>query len=132
MTSDDPYAGDHDHLWQVFADATLRIAVGDTDLVVGVDPMPWSGVAHAVTAWNPGESRSRRDNDAANDRLAAELRAAGVRHHPAVGASPDGSWEEPGFVLVGLHRDEAVEWGRRYGQLAIYEIADGRLVVIST
>lgn len=132
MTSPDPYAGDPDDLWRVFADATLRVTIDGADVVVGVDPTPWDGPAYAVTGWNPGESRPRSENDAANERLASELRAAGVHHHPAVGSSPDGSWEEPGYVLVGVDRATAIEWGRRFGQLAIYEIVDGRLLVVGT
>lgn len=119
-------------VWRVFADAELRISLPDGRVVlVGVDDLPWPDPAHAVTGWNPGETRPDAENAAANERLAAELAAAGVEHHPAVGSSVDDGWEEPGFVLVGLSRAEAIEWGRRYGQLAIYEISGGRLEVVS-
>lgn len=119
-------------VWQVFADAELRITLpGGRVALVGVDDLPWSDPVHTVTGWNPGETRPPAENHAANAQLAAELIAAGVEHHPAVGSSPDDDWSEPGFVLVGLSRDDAIEWGRRYGQLAIYEVVDGRLLVVS-
>jgi acetyl esterase/lipase len=78
---------------------------------------------HLVTAWNPGgEQRSAAANEAANAELEAELERRGLRWLPATGRDESSSWAEPGFCVVGLDRVEAAELGRRYGQLAIYEI----------
>lgn len=117
-------------IWTVFADAVLAVHVDGHDLVVGRDRLPWTAPTYAVTAWNPGEERPARENAAANARLEADLLAAGIEHHPATGSSPDGSWSEPGFLLVGCRRNEALAVARRYGQLAIYEVIEDLLVVV--
>jgi hypothetical protein len=83
-----------------------------------------------ITAWNPDSEEQPEDwNRAANERLAADLRAAGVRFQDAYGASlpgTDPAWREDGFALRGVGREEAVAWGRRFGQRALVRVdADG-------
>lgn len=73
-----------------------------------------------VTAWNPrAELCDRRENARANVALFMALQGDG---HPTVSATAQprtGDWPvEPGFVVVGVTRDEAVTYARRYGQLA--------------
>lgn len=119
-----------DEIWTVFDDAVLTITVAGRPLVVGRDALPWAALSYAITGWNPGRECSSADNDAANRRLRAELTEFGVEYHAAVGSSPDGSWSEPGYAVVGITRDDAVALGRRYGQLAIYEIIEGHLLVV--
>lgn len=95
-----------------------------------------------ITAWNPdSEERPRAENDAAQARLEAELRAAGQRFAPAAGAALPGvepRWREEGCALLGVTRAEALAWGRRYRQRALVRLepdraellfcADGRAV----
>lgn len=76
-----------------------------------------------VTAWNPNSREMPAAwNAAANEALAAELRARGVRFVPAYGASLPGvspAWREEGFALLGLTQEELRDWGRRHGQRAV-------------
>lgn len=82
-----------------------------------------------ITAWNPGSrERPRAENDAAQARLEAELRAAGVRFVPAAGASLPGvapPWREEGCALIGVPRAAARAWGARYGQRALVRLEPG-------
>lgn len=76
-----------------------------------------------VTGWNPGGTETEAAaNEAANLELRQALAAAGISFHEAVGADVGSSWREPGYCLWGIERDVAVELGRRFGQLAVYEI----------
>ncbi|MCH2102281.1 MAG: DUF3293 domain-containing protein [Planctomycetes bacterium] len=76
-----------------------------------------------ITAWNPdSEDRSREWNDEANARLAAELVAAAEDFEDSWGASlPDiePAWKEHGFAVYGWTREEARDWGLRFGQRAV-------------
>ncbi len=102
----------------------------DTTVTVGIDalhPALDAWVADYqfaswcfVTAWNPGgELCDRRENACANVALFMELQGDG---HPTVSATAQprsGDWPvEPGFVVVGVSRDEARVYAQRYGQLA--------------
>jgi hypothetical protein len=65
----------------------------------------------------------------ADTALEAELRAARYRLHRITGGSADGVHLEPGWgVSIGL--PGAVEFGRRYRQLAIFAVRAGRLALV--
>ncbi|MAW61766.1 MAG: hypothetical protein CMJ94_13170 [Planctomycetes bacterium] len=76
-----------------------------------------------ITAWNPGsEERDPAWNEQANAQLAAALREAGEDFDPSWGASlPEvaPAWKEHGFAVYGWTREEARDWGRRFGQRAV-------------
>lgn len=82
-----------------------------------------SGAACAVfvTAYNPfGRAQSAEANEAAHRRLAADLRASGVRVIEGAGADPSGAWpEEPSFFALGVDLDAAKALGTRHRQDAI-------------
>lgn len=60
-----------------------------------------------VTGWNPfAQSLTRAENDAANARLRARIEARGLAWLPADGGAENGSWSEPGFLVLGA--DDAV------------------------
>jgi hypothetical protein len=68
-------------------------------------------------------------NLAADAALEAELRAAGYRLYRITGGSVDGVHLEPGWgVPIGL--PGAVEFGRRYRQLAVFAVRAGRLALV--
>jgi hypothetical protein len=83
-----------------------------------------------ITAYDPdGLSTTAEQNLAADAALEAELRAAGYRLHRITGGSADGVHLEPGWgVPIGL--PGAVEFGRRYRQLAIFAVRAGRLALV--
>jgi Protein of unknown function (DUF3293) len=81
---------------------------------------PFPGWAF-ITAWNPG-SNPRLSIDE-NRRRQQELEAAlspRYRTFPGKGVGDDGRWPPEESVLVlGISRDEALRFGRQFGQLAI-------------
>jgi hypothetical protein len=89
-----------------------------------------TGSVTLITAWNPQSvERPRAENDAAQTRLEAELRARGVAFTAAAGASLPGvqpAWREEGCALHGVGRAEALAWGVRYGQRALVRLEPDR------
>ncbi|MEY3110820.1 MAG: hypothetical protein RJB43_733 [Verrucomicrobiota bacterium] len=96
------------------------------------EPLPadWPADFAIITAYDPdGLSTTAEQNLAADFALEAELRAAGYRLHRITGGSADGVHLEPGWgVPIGL--PGAVEFGRRYRQVAVFAVRAGRLVLV--
>ena len=90
-------------------------------------PADWPADFAIITAYDPEVvATSTARNFAADEALATALRSAGYRLHRIVGGSADGVHLEPGWgVPIGL--PGAVEFGRRYRQLAVF-LVQGRLV----
>ena len=93
-------------------------------------PVDWPTEIAIITAYDPdGLATSAELNAAADAALEAELRSAGYRLHRITGGSADGVHLEPGWgVPIGL--PGAVEFGRRYRQLAIFAVRVGRLALV--
>jgi len=93
-------------------------------------PADWPADFAIITAYDPdGLSTTAERNLAADVALEAELRAAGYRLHRITGGSADGVHLEPGWgVPIGL--PGAVEFGRRYRQVAIFAVREGRLALV--
>jgi hypothetical protein len=93
-------------------------------------PADWPADFAIITAYDPdGRSAPPEVNRAADESLEAELRAAGHRLHRITGGSADGVHLEPGWgVPIGL--PGAVEYGRRYRQLAVFYIQGGGLKLV--
>jgi Protein of unknown function (DUF3293) len=76
-----------------------------------------------ITAWNPDSSEQERAwNATANARLASELAEAGEEFEASWGASLPGvkpAWREAGFAVYGWTREQARDWGQRFGQRAV-------------
>jgi len=96
------------------------------------EPLPsdWPADFAILTAYDPeGRPASSAANVAADAMLKAELQAAGLRLHRLTGGSADGVHLEPGWgVPVGL--PGAVEFGRRYHQVAVFYVRSGQLVLV--
>jgi hypothetical protein len=96
------------------------------------EPLPaeWPADFAIITAYDPeGRAASPADNVAADAMLKAELQAAGFRLHRLTGGSADGVHQEPGWgVTVGL--PGAVEFGRRYRQVAVFYVRAGALTLV--
>ncbi len=71
-----------------------------------------------ITAWNPdSKPRSREQNDAAQERLRAELR---LRSWPFVEAVGElGDWREESLLVLVPSTEDALDLGLRYGQVAV-------------
>lgn len=73
-----------------------------------------------ITAFNPGsEPADAVANARAHALLLAELQGGRWTVLPACGASPAGGWVEPGVLVPGLSRDDAIRLGRQFRQNAI-------------
>ena len=100
--------------------------------VFRLEPLPadWPAAFAIITAYDPdGVVTSPELNHAADVALEAELRSAEYRLHRITGGSADGVHLEPGWgAPIGL--PGAVEFGRRYRQLAIFFVRAGRLALV--
>ena len=87
------------------------------------------GSFYILTAHNPGGVV--RDA-AANLRADLLLQAAlsGCERRPAAGCSPDLAHREDGWAVRLPSRAQALELARRFGQLALYEVRRGGLVLV--
>jgi hypothetical protein len=96
------------------------------------EPLPadWPADFAVITAYDPdGLPTTAEQNLAADAALEADLLAAGYRLHRIIGGSADGVHLEPGWgVPIGL--PGAVEFGRRYRQLAVFAVRAGRLALV--
>jgi hypothetical protein len=94
--------------------------------------------AGIVTAHNPASDpkTTERQNRSAQAALLRELRLRRISFFPAlaVPSAPDaGRWTEPGFALLGIDRETAVELGERFGQNAIVWIdTAGHVSLVAT
>ena len=96
------------------------------------EPLPadWPTDFAVITAYDSdGLPATPEANLAGDAALEAELRAVGYRLHRITGGSADGVHLEPGWgVPIGL--PGAVEFGRRYRQLAVFAVRAGRLALV--
>ena len=108
--------------------------------VVDDDGVVWSGVraverleaCWVITAENPfSEPRRPEENAAANDHLAASIRAAGFATTPLVGRAADGSWSEACYAVRGASCGQVLAWGRAHGQHAVFRLSDDVHEVVS-
>lgn len=124
-----------DGAWAAFTATRIHIFVAEGTVTVQPDLLPerfpWNHPVHVITAWNPGVVCSVEQNQLANAELEAALRASGHQVYAAEGRSIDGSWVEESYAVEGLSRDEAIAIGRRFSQLAIFEITDVGVDVIA-
>lgn len=87
---------------------------------------------HVVTAWNPGVDRPAREvNEDANVRLLADIQALGLSGIRALGRDPDSDHCEESWAVFGLSDTQAVDLGRRYGQVAVFRISESRQTVLA-
>ena len=93
-------------------------------------PADWPADFAIITAYDPdGLATATEQNLAADAALEADLRSAGYRLHRITGGSADGVHLEPGWgVPIGL--PGTVEFGRRYGQVAVFAVRAGRLALV--
>ncbi len=120
-------------LLEAYLAAVYRVDVGGTWLALWVgQPAPAALDAARpvcpgneaawtlVTAWNP-QSRPQDPaaNAAADAALRAELDARGLARLRAIGGSPDGCWEEQGWLVAGLDAAAADALARRHDQAGL-------------
>lgn len=93
--------------------------------------LPKAGLPAAfgvVTACSPnGRTVSATDNDLATVALRSALTAEKHFLFPVSSSSPDCSHAEAGFGVLFQSFEEAVSWGRRYQQEAVFWVEEGRV-----
>lgn len=100
--------------------------------VAGVWPPDLMDPVHVITAWNPGSHRPEESiNRTRQHALESDLRRRGCEVWPAVGRDPDSPHREESAAVCGLTEAEAIEFGARYHQDAIFSWSSSALVVIS-
>ena len=82
--------------------------------------------AVVITAWNPySEPKTKEENEAAQQRLEAELKSQGVRFLPATGKGTADEWTEPSVLALGMGFAAAQELAVKYQQNAYLWIEKG-------
>lgn len=70
-----------------------------------------------ITAWNPGAQQvDKKSNKKAQNSLLNDLTTFHV--FPGVGASADGLWSEPSFLVLDIEINIARKLALKYGQMA--------------
>ena len=88
-----------------------------------IESVNFSG--HVITAWNPlGVKDTLKQNQLANINLENELRCRNVYFYPCVGCNLEQTWFEIGFAIEGLSDAQAREIGRKFEQLAIFQVVN--------
>ena len=85
---------------------------------------------YVISGCNPGFREADDVNERRHGLLEARLNELGVTPRPAVGLSPDESWIEPSWAVVGLTRDQACDVGWEFGQVAVFEIDSRQIHVV--
>jgi hypothetical protein len=90
-------------------------------------------VLHVLSAWYPpvGHDIDPLFNVRRHQDLAVDLQDSGVRFAPAVGVSADLAYGEWSWAVWGLDRNEAVALATSYLQLAMFEVTEDELVLVS-
>lgn len=112
-------------IWDTYAE-TIVVRSDPASVLAGPNALndwPFPEPCHVITAWNPDSLLTSEDeNTEANARLAATIIRHGGTVERVVGRSSDSTWSEDSFLVVGVSREQAVEIGRSFGQLAIFEL----------
>ena len=123
--------------WEAYANTVVMAEVHPGKFVPLNGPdaereWPFDDVVHCITAWDPqGVHRSTKENESANQALAADLLFLDLHFVHAYGAGLDHHGEEPGFLIWGTNRELARQLGETYDQDAIFEISPNSISVIS-
>lgn len=100
--------------------------------VTGEWPTGFRAPVYILTAWNPGSERPGESvNRARQEALESEGRQRGFEMCHTIGRDPDSSHFEEGVAVSGLSEHEAIIFGARYGQAAIFSWTPEELTVLS-
>jgi hypothetical protein len=128
-----------DAVWLSY-EATQIVDAEDPSFVLagaGAAPLLFPAPVYVITAQNPSERvLSDSENVRRHRLLESYLRCFSADMilllKEVIGKSIEGSWQEFGWAIGGLTREEAVEIARHFSQRAIFELTDDRVCVIPT
>jgi hypothetical protein len=104
------------------------LRVGQTNAAIdSLAGSPGRASAAVITAANPFSiPLSAMENSGRHERLLARLSGAGHRWLPTRSQDPRGEWpDEPGVLVLGVSRAQALELARAFGQYAIVWLESG-------
>ena len=121
-------------MWDGFGQAIVRVELTDGPVILvprgeGVGEFPFHAPVHIITAYNPAGIQADETTNRERHRE-LERRLARYDVLPTVGSDPDGSIAEPGYAVLGVSLDTAVEIGREFVQRAIYRWTHDSLSII--
>ena len=128
-----------DAVWLSY-EATQIVDAEDPSFVLagaGAAPLLFPAPVYVITAQNPSERvLSDSENVRRHRLLESYLRRFSADMtlllKEVIGKSIEGPWQELGWAIGGLTREEAVEIARHFSQRAIFELTDDRVCVIPT
>ena len=83
--------------------------------------------AALITACNPkGIKTSEDDNQRLMTDLRVDIESLNLPFYPAYGASPDESWKEESYLVLGIDQSTAIAMGHKYQQNAIVWIDESK------
>ena len=122
-------------MWDGFAGAVVRLELSTGGVLLEPRPpgevgvFPFAAPVHIVTASNPAGSEIDEAANMVRHRLLG-IAVTGLDVIPTVGSAPDGSMPEPGFGLLGVSLDTALDLAREFGQRAIYQWTSDALTIV--
>ena len=123
--------------WQAYRTTVIEaeIAPGFLSPLNGPEGLlvwPFVGSVFAITGWNPqGIAIDEQANDAINRRIAHDVIDAGGRFLHGMGHNPEGTHTERTLIAWGITRDQALTFGRKASQDAIYEVSPDEVRLLS-
>jgi hypothetical protein len=114
----------------------LEIDGGSVEIVPQDEGFPTTNAnsihetTHVISASNPGFLDTHENNERRHVYMAHRLREMGVEPLAAIGASPDGQWQEASWAVRGLSRQQVCELGREFGQVAVFEVDSRQVHVV--
>lgn len=126
-----------DAVWLSY-EATQIVDANDPSFIwAGADaaPLLFPAPVYVITAQNPSERVLSDKENVRRHRLLESY----LRHFSAdttlvlkevIGKSIEGFWQEIGWAIGGLTREEAVVIGRHFAQRAVFELTDDEVCVI--
>lgn len=121
-------------MWDAFASAVVRVELAGGPAVLtpradGAGEFPFDRPVHIITAYNPaGIETDGATNQRRHDEFGRRLASHSVVE--TTGSAPDGSMAEPGYAVLHISLDEALELGREFGQRAIYRWTAESLTIV--
>ncbi len=115
-------------IYIVLSSPSIRFQIGShSDELTKLLRRHRSTQATLITACNPMGIKTTEDaNQGRMTDLRVEIESLNLPFYPAYGASPDESWKEESFLVLGLDQSAAIAMGHKYQQNAIAWIEESR------
>ena len=76
-----------------------------------------------ITALNPGDERPTQSvNELRNQELQHDIFTLGFNVYEALGSDPNSEHSEKSWAIIGISDEVAVSLGKKYAQVAVFQI----------